>query len=28
MAESMFHFMELKGKADTGREMFPEGKAG
>lgn len=26
MADSMFHFMELKGKADTGREMFPDGK--
>jgi FAD/FMN-containing dehydrogenase/Fe-S oxidoreductase len=26
MAESMFHYMELKGKADTGREMFPDGK--
>src|SRR5665213_4537477 len=26
MAESMFHYMELKGKAATGREMFPDGK--
>jgi FAD/FMN-containing dehydrogenase/Fe-S oxidoreductase len=26
IAESMFHYMELKGKAGTGREMFPDGK--
>jgi FAD/FMN-containing dehydrogenase/Fe-S oxidoreductase len=26
MADSMFHYMELKGKPDTGREMFPDGK--
>jgi FAD/FMN-containing dehydrogenase/Fe-S oxidoreductase len=26
MADSMFHYMELKGKADTGRSMFPDGK--
>ena len=26
MAESMFHYMELKGAADTGRSMFPAGK--
>jgi Fe-S oxidoreductase/FAD/FMN-containing dehydrogenase len=26
IAESMFHYMELKGKRDTGREMFPDGK--
>src|SRR5579872_7269414 len=26
MADSMFRYMELKGKPDTGREMFPDGK--
>jgi FAD/FMN-containing dehydrogenase len=26
MAESMFHYMELKGASDTGRSMFPAGK--
>jgi FAD/FMN-containing dehydrogenase/Fe-S oxidoreductase len=25
MAASMFHYMELKGKTDTGRSMFPDG---
>ncbi|HEY5341125.1 MAG TPA: FAD-binding and (Fe-S)-binding domain-containing protein [Candidatus Aquilonibacter sp.] len=26
IADSMFHYMALKGNADTGREMFPAGK--
>jgi FAD/FMN-containing dehydrogenase/Fe-S oxidoreductase len=26
IAESMFRFLELKGKTDTGRSMFPDGK--
>jgi FAD/FMN-containing dehydrogenase/Fe-S oxidoreductase len=26
MAESMFHYMELKGKSASGRSMFPSGK--
>jgi FAD/FMN-containing dehydrogenase/Fe-S oxidoreductase len=26
IADSMFHYMALKGNADTGREMFPDGK--
>ncbi|HEY8296496.1 MAG TPA: FAD-binding and (Fe-S)-binding domain-containing protein [Candidatus Baltobacteraceae bacterium] len=27
MSESMFHYMELKGKPESGRSMFPDGKA-